>query len=300
LIHFHGGGHVHLLLVSLFSILGRASLLFKITLNGWDTPDGIRRGKWGLLALKAFMRLDAVVAMTSGQAETCRKFNYAGRLDVIPNAVDCDRFCPVDPQQKHALRDSLGLARFDHVLVYAGVLDYRKGTDILLATFQQLLLIHPGLGLLLVGDFMTADMQDEELARTFRIEENSVIWESIVRVGRVSHVENYLHAADLFVFPSRQEGFGTVQIEAMACGLPCVVGDIPGVTRDIFPNDQVGRVINRYEAESFAQVISELLLDPSERNDISLAARRYAVEHYSVDHVAGCYLNLYRRLLDNY
>jgi glycosyltransferase involved in cell wall biosynthesis len=46
----------------------------------------------------------------------------------------------------------------------------------------------------------------------------------------VPEVEELMKAADIFAFPSTQEGLGTVMIEALACGLPVVASRLPGVT----------------------------------------------------------------------
>ena len=53
--------------------------------------------------------------------------------------------------------------------------------------------------------------------------------DSVVFAGLATNVVPYLHAMDVFLFPSEYEGFGIAVLEAQAAGLPCVISDvIPG------------------------------------------------------------------------
>jgi len=297
LVHIHGGGHMPLLAARLIQMLLPQKVIFKITLNGWDTPDGIRKLKWSGIVTRAFMDMDAVVAMTSGQAKTCREQGYQGTLRVIPNSVEIERFRPVSAEEKTRLREALQLTGCSHWLLYAGVLDRRKGTDLLLEAYAALAQKHSRLGLMLVGDFVQESLGIHELLQQVGIEKLDLPTERIRKIGRVDDVERYMQAADLFVFPSRQEGFGTVQIEAMACGLPCVVGRIPGVTEDIFPDSSFGEVVETYEAEKFVEAIERLLKNPLRMEEISVAARKRAVDTFSVERISQQYHRLYRDLL---
>src|SRR6185369_15998734 len=70
LFHVHAGPYMNLLLARLASKWLDAPSLMKITSDGWDTPDGVRAGRHGRLALGWYRKINAVVAMTSGQAAT--------------------------------------------------------------------------------------------------------------------------------------------------------------------------------------------------------------------------------------
>ena len=51
-------------------------------------------------------------------------------------------------------------------------------------------------------------------------------------MGQVDQINNWYKISDIFVFPSKQEGFGQVLLEAMACGLPSVVfANVKGYTQ---------------------------------------------------------------------
>ena len=68
---------------------------------------------------------------------------------------------------------------------------------------------------------------------------------TVFLVGNVSDPECYYRASDVFVFPSRNESFGNVLVEAMACGRACVATLIDGVTESILLNGNNGIIVNQ-------------------------------------------------------
>ena len=85
--HIHGGSYVSLFLSRWVSIITGKPSLLKITLDGWDTPDGIAATKHHWITLGAYKRLAAVVAMTTGQARKVKKWGYTGKIFTIPNGL---------------------------------------------------------------------------------------------------------------------------------------------------------------------------------------------------------------------
>ena len=291
LFHVHGGGYINLFLSCWVKLLTGKPTLLKITSDGWDTPDGMAAEKWSSVSLFAYRRLTGVVAMTSGQAEKCRAWKIPAQLTVIPNGVDCQRYKPVTAEEKNALRDQLDIPRDAFLLCFTGWLGHGKGTDILIETWRQLHGRNEKIFLLLVGDYLSA--------RGMGAEGADIVPQSpqVRRVGHVEDAERYMQAADVFVFPSRKEGFGTVQIEAMACGLPCVVNDLPGVSSDIFPDNTCGFRIQDNRVETFVEKIELLKSNPALRETMGRAACKRAREHFSVTSVASRYLAFYDELL---
>ena len=112
--------------------------------------------------------------------------------------------------------------------------------------------------------------------------------------------ERFLQAADVFLFPSRREGFGTAIIEAMACGLPCVVAELPGITDFIFPKPPDGAggvVVPQEDPAALADAALALLAVPERARALGAAARARAAERFGIDAVAEQYLSLYAALL---
>lgn len=300
IVHVHGGDYMNLLLANLASHWLGAPSLLKITSDGWDTPDGVRAAKHGRLALALYRHLDAVVAMTSGQAEKCRAWKIPARTKVIPNGVDPDQFRPALPPEKEALRQRLGLPAHGPIMAYGGWLGHGKGTDVLFQTWHDLRQRFPTLNLLLIGNYMGEQNMAQSLEGFLEQQGLPGSWARdphVINVGKISDLAPYLQASDLFVFPSRREGFGTVQIEAMACGLPCVVNELPGVSCDIFPDPSTGIRIANNQVDDFVHACSHLLDHPDQAAEMGRLARARVIQHFSPDVVAQKYLSLYQQML---
>jgi len=303
LVHVHAGPYMNLLLARTISRWLHIPSLMKITSDGWDTPDGVRADRHGRMALHLYRKLDAVVAMTSGQAQKCHDWNIPGLIEVIPNGVDIERFKPASSDVKMDLRQTLGLPRQHPVMVYAGWLGDGKGTDVLFQVWNGLRRNIPHLQLLLVGNYMgqeTMAMPLKGFLEKYGLPGEWALHPDVHCIGKTPDISPYLRASDLFVFPSRREGFGTVQIEAMACGLPSLVNDLPGVTTDIYPDDTCGIRISNNDVDAYIKAGTPLLENPSKAATMGRLARERAATYFSVEQVADRYADLYRRIIQQH
>ena len=76
-----------------------------------------------------------------------------------------------------------------------------------------------------------------------------------------SELTDHFLLADLFVLPSKKEGFGIVFIEALACGLPVVCGNTDGSVDAIY-NGELGKAINPDDIAELENAITEYLKTP--------------------------------------
>jgi glycosyltransferase involved in cell wall biosynthesis len=99
-------------------------------------------------------------------------------------------------------------------------------------------------------------------------------------------LRTYLSAADVYVFPSRQEGFAVAPIEAMACGLPVVAADTNGV-RDILEAEagNAGVVVPCGDAQALALALDHLLSDDLARQACGAHARARVESSFSLEAV---------------
>ena len=108
-------------------------------------------------------------------------------------------------------------------------------------------------------------------------------------------VPQILGASDIFLFPSWQEGLPVSQMEAMAAGLPCVVGDVRG-SADLVQNGEGGFLRRPDDAKGFAEDIALLIGDPALRENMAQRNRR-EIEKYSLEAVLAQMEALYREQL---
>jgi glycosyltransferase involved in cell wall biosynthesis len=205
-----------------------------------------------------------------------------GRIAPIPNAVDVD---PPRTTTRVAARRELGIDEAAIVVEWHGrILLHRKGLDTLVAAWDLVHARHPDreLLLLLVGT-------GPDAAAFRRIVEASssgaVRWRDEF-VTDQDQLAPYLAAADIYVLPSRHEGFSVALVEAMANGLAIVATDVPGV-RDVMTGGDgpAGITVARDDAEALAEGLGRLIDDAALRRELGRVARERAVERYSFEAV---------------
>lgn len=106
-------------------------------------------------------------------------------------------------------------------------------------------------------------------------------------VPRSELAERYRRAA-LFCLPSRQEGFGIVFLEAMACGKPVVAARAAAVPETV-AEGEVGILVEPDDANGLTEALASLLRDPERRRSMG-AAGRVRVRGYAADRVAALFL----------
>jgi L-malate glycosyltransferase len=116
-------------------------------------------------------------------------------------------------------------------------------------------------------------------------------------VGPVSDLSEHLAAADVFVLPSRSEGFSNALIEAMAASLPVVATNVGGNAEAVIEG-ATGYIVPPEDEEALAEAISKLLRDPCHAGRMGARGRRRAEEKFTTDammrQVAKSYTDLLR------
>lgn len=303
ILHIHGVSHFSWFPLAVARILRRPAIV-KMTLMGADDADAVTGGLRGWLQRQVFLGADAVISISTPMSDAYRATDLdAEKLVEMPQGVDVERYRPASPEERRALRERLGLAPEGALLVCVGAIFHRKGSDIVVEAFERLAAERPDLRLVMVGmDDTTWDpveLSDETrfcLDLKARLAEGGLA-DRVRFTGVVDNVEDYMRAADLFVFPSRKEGFGTVMVEAMAVGLPCLVSPIDGIAATVFQTAEQGVIVPEEDPGRWASEIAALLDDPARAARMGAAARAAAERRYSFERVADIYEALYRALL---
>lgn len=120
--------------------------------------------------------------------------------------------------------------------------------------------------------------------------------ESVKILSDVPDVSDYLSHADVFILPARQvggdiEGFGIVNLEASASGLPVVVARSGGAAEAVI-DGTTGLVVEPNNPKSLAAAVVRLLKDPAEARQMGEAGRRYVLNQFSIKKISGNFWNL--------
>jgi glycosyltransferase involved in cell wall biosynthesis len=302
LVHVHGVNDA-LYASWAFARARRLPVVFELTLMGADDPATVRNSRNHFSALRGalYRRMDGYVAISPQLADAARAGGVPPeRLRTIPQGVDLERYRPV--ADRAALRRALGLEGDGPLVAFLGSLVERKGIDVLLAAWARIYRRQPTARLVLVGrDRFDDDATARDFLRRALDALPGAAGRSVTRAGVRDDAERFLQAADVFLFPSRREGFGTAIIEAMACGLPCIVSELPGITGFIFsesPEAGGGVVVRQEDPAALADAALAVLADPERARVLGAAGRARAAERFAIDAVADQYLSLYAELLD--
>lgn len=257
---------------------------WNLELSSWP----VRLSLW--LRNGLFKRADAFVSLSS---EISHELNQAGipphQVWTIPNSVDVDKFHPVSDLVRANLRSKLGLPEDKKIVVYTGRLLTTKGLPPLLAVWKDIQPAHPNVKLLIVGGG-SKDIHDcEDYLHSFV--KNNQLSDSVHFTGDVNNVDEYLKAADVFVFPTWNEAFGISLIEAMACGLP-VIATPTGGPKDIVTDEENGLFAEFGNFEQLKQAIETLVASAPKANALGAAALETVQERYTRTAVAQQYVNL--------
>lgn len=200
----------------------------------------------------------------------------------IPNALDVTAYRPIDRAEARRL---LGIPSDAVVVGWHGrVSIQRKGLDLLLEAWAQVCHRRPGVNLLLL---LVGTGQDAtELHRRLEaFEYPTVRWQDEYITDR-NVLLRYLSAGDIYVLPSRHEGFPVAPLEAMAGSLPVVAAAAPGIP-DIFAagDDHGGIVVPLEDTDALARALGALIDDSELRARLGANARRRVEEQYSYEAV---------------
>ncbi len=187
------------------------------------------------------------------------------KVIVVQNGVDSSKFKPYNLEK---IYDAAFLGR----------LHPQKGIETLLRAWKLVKARNYGAKLILIGG------GDEEYVRHYRnLIRELELEENVELAGFVSDIElvRLLNSSKTFVFPTRYDGFALSVAEAMACGLPCVISDIPALKENygeaavlVKPNDVTG----------FAVAITRLLEDKEILERMGRKAREH-VKKFNWEHV---------------
>lgn len=207
---------------------------------------------------------------------------------VIPNGVDVQRFAPAAPAEQLALRVRLGLPAGEPVALFVGRLERRKGLDLLLAAWADLVRRGGAPRLLIAGPGEAGPWirQAQALGLEGRVE----------FLGGRTDVADLYRAADLFVFPSRAEGCPNAVLEAMASALPVVATDVAGNREVVGEDGKAGWLVPTEAPAALAEAVGTLVAAPALRRQIGAAGKTAVLDRFAMERVGAQYLSLYEEL----
>jgi glycosyltransferase involved in cell wall biosynthesis len=284
------------LLTMLAAFLSRVPVRVHIfTGQVWVTRQG-----FGRVLLKTMDRLIAMLAThVLADSPSQRRFLISegvvgkDRIQVLAEGsicgVDSERFRP-DAALRKRMRKMLQIPESGVVILFLGRLTRDKGVLDLAQAFAKLVGTHPNLYLMIVGP------DEEGVLQQIKAQLESCAGQ-VRYVGMTNSPEEYMAAADIFSLPSYREGFGSVILEAAACGIPSVASRIYGLT-DAVAEDATGLLHEAGDVEGILTALQTLVADDHLRLQMGAAARNRALTSFSVQRLVAAQMAFYQTILE--
>jgi UDP-glucose:(heptosyl)LPS alpha-1,3-glucosyltransferase len=208
-----------------------------------------------------------------------------GDVETLHPGVDLVRFTP-DPAARERTRGVLGVGRDTPLLAFLGSDYRRKGVDTLIAAMASLPGAH---GFVIGGERADRRAAFESQARAAGLAER-IHW-----LGVQPDPQHWLAAADLMLFPTRFDAFGSAVLEALACGVPALVSRRAGAA-ELVTEGKTGAVLDATVDGAAWAVAARPFLDPARRPELRALARHDAERHPWTRHVERV-LDVYRDLM---
>jgi glycosyltransferase involved in cell wall biosynthesis len=242
-----------------------------------------------VLIEKRLLGRAAVVQYTTEQERdeaTCLGFPH--RPVVIPNPVEMTQ---TGSEVRGQFRGQYPELADRRIVLFLSRIDPKKGLDLLLPAFREVLRQNPRVALVIAGEGEPSLVERlHRMASELGIS-NSILWTGFLGGARRAAA---FADADIFVLPSYSENFGMAPVEAMGFGLPVVLTDQVGIHKEV--SEARAGIVTPVSSEALASALILLLRDNDLRPEMGRNARRLAASRYSVEAVTNRLRDLYYEL----
>jgi glycosyltransferase involved in cell wall biosynthesis len=251
-------------------LIGLPCMITVLGTGDWGDLARLARKPLGGVRARLLLRSGWFAALSAeAREELLANGVPAERIFVLPNGVDLGVHRPATAEDRARMREQLGLAPDRFVGVSVARLHPVKDVDTLLETAARV----PEL--VIVGD-------GPERARLEARAGRLGIDRRVTFLGHSSRVVDVLHASDAFLLSSRAEGMSNALLEAMACGLPCLVSRSVGGARELLDEGR-GLLLDDGEVAAWADGIRRLMDEPALRAALGRSAAEFVAERLSLE-----------------
>ncbi len=224
---------------------------------------------------------------------------FAVSEEVRRHCIEIDR---IDPARVQTIYNGLDLADWNTaprpakaqsevVVTTVGNIRRVKGHDVFIKAAATVGQHFPNVSFSIAGDVLEPDyfLELQNLVRDLNLSD------SFHFVGGVANLRDHLSSSDIFVLPSRSEGFSNAIVEAMAASLPVVATNVGGNAEAVVDGIS-GFVVPCDDTAALSAAITRLISNPSQAKAMGEAGRNLAKEKFTteamMDKIAACYRNL--------
>jgi glycosyltransferase involved in cell wall biosynthesis len=253
----------------------------------WSRRDmGILRAPKHRLAYRLMARMpDAVFAVSDQVRRHCVEVDRIDpqRAFTIYNGIDLSIWPPVTRAAIHSKEITISTV---------GNIRRIKGHDVLVRAAARVVELHPQVQFKVAGDVL----EPQYFAELLQLVGGLGLTSNFHFVGGKSDLTEFLIGTDIFVLPSRSEGFSNAVIEAMATSLPVVATDVGGNAEAVIDGVN-GYIVGANDVDTLFQAIEKLIAEPTNAIAMGVAGRDLVIEKFTIDAMMTSVAARYRELL---
>lgn len=209
------------------------------------------------------------------------------KITIVPNGINLTRWHPIKKERFDKIHYDLGLNGFN-VIGAVGSLEPRKNHEVLLKAAAELSRDNYRFKILIVGDGILRD----SLRKTA---EDLNIDSSIIFTGYCRNIPDLLSVMDIFVQPSREEGFGISILEAMAMYKPVVTSSVGGIS-EIVIDGVTGILFDCNDYLQLADILRGAIAHKYDFKQMVQNARKRVERYFTIQRMARGYEEAYSHL----
>jgi glycosyltransferase involved in cell wall biosynthesis len=296
LVHIHGFSNRNAIAI-LISLILKKRVIIKMTSFGQDDPMSIKERSFFLW--KIFDCCNAYIGISPAFTRSYKKAKQLEyKYNFIPNGVDLDRYCPIMPHERNSLRLKYGFSELDKIIIFVGHFSHDKQPMFLYRAWTKLCEQNILAKIIFIGHTGRHFEVDERIVELIKLDAlKRGILPLMHFVEETLHIDEYMKIADVLVLTSIREGLPNILLEAMACSLPCIVRDLPGVTDWLIADGESGELFQSNDPIELSKKIVPYVTTCTKSREIGRAARIYVERNFSSNFTSLKILDLYRKTL---
>jgi glycosyltransferase involved in cell wall biosynthesis len=295
IVHIHGFS-VRNALIILICLFFKKRIILKLTSLGHDDPESIKVKSKILWYL--YKKCDIFIGISPA---FLLSFDRVGlpenKQRLIPNGVDLNVFKPIPILNKYRLKEDYGYSIDDKIILFVGHFSPEKNPYFIYQSWINFFQINNNAKLILIGATSNHFEVDESIYKN--INDDLIrrgLAESVRFVNETNCVQEYMQISDVFLMASEREGLPNVLLEAMSCGLPCIVKSLPGVTDWLIEDRETGMVFEKNDPIMVANMIELIINDQSCRENITKKSIEYIKFKFSFENTSDNIFTIYKEL----
>ena len=267
-------------------------------LNPWGALDNDMINLKNRMAKIAYIRVieknnlkgvSAIQVLSDYERRKLQELGFSQKIEIIPPGLDLSEY----NKQKDILRIRYPELKDKKIILYLGRIHPKKGIEILLEAFSQVIIARDDAYLVVAGPI------DDYAKRMISfVKEKSPLNKRVIFTDILLGIDKVgaFHASDIFVLTSYGENFAIAALEALACGVPVVLTKEVGLSSDV-EEYGAGFIVKQGVLE-ISEAIEKLLSNPNLREAMSLRGKSLVRERFNSDVITNKVIALYESVIN--